>query len=119
MERELLTCDSLLEAIQNGDINRMRNLLSKEEILSFENQGFTPLNDAIMTNDFELIDTLLSFYKSNNLKLNAKDKHGWTPLHCAVTYCTKNDKDEEILKKMIEYPGTIIHVNVDSCKECK
>ena len=55
-------------------------LTHKADIRAKDNAGRTPLHEAILTGDKDVVELLLA-HKAN---INAKDKEGGTPLHWAV-----------------------------------
>eukprot|EP01031_Cornospumella_fuschlensis_P033400 gene33400-40407_t len=67
-----------------GSISEMLQLIMRGcSINSGDGEGLTCLHHACEYNRLDVVEALLDIGKSS-LVLNAQDKYGWTPLHCAV-----------------------------------
>jgi Zn-dependent protease with chaperone function len=82
----------LMEASQEGDVKRVRELLEAgENPIEMNEYGESSLFIAIANEDEEIIKTLLD----NGADVNLQDEYGWTPLMSAVM--TENTEIGKIL----------------------
>jgi ankyrin repeat protein len=71
----------LIEAAFICDLVRVRELLAAGANVNVrDDEGRTPLHQAVLGNSLGLVGLLLE-YKAD---VNAPDEHGWTPLHFAA-----------------------------------
>src|SRR4051812_38504765 len=101
---------TLNDAIKQKDILAIKSMLQEND-LKIEG-GHPPLHEALMTTDLSIIKLIMDYYSKQNINVNLKDEYGWTAcnfipcqfitdvavVHCAVTFCTKTEDDERIVK---------------------
>uniref|UniRef100_A0AC34RJ42 Uncharacterized protein n=1 Tax=Panagrolaimus sp. JU765 TaxID=591449 RepID=A0AC34RJ42_9BILA len=72
---------ALLEATSRGDIQEVERLLqAKSDPDSHNEDGLTPLHQAAIDNNEQLVRLLLHY----NANVNVVDSEGWSPLHAAA-----------------------------------
>lgn len=71
---------SLFIAIKQNKLDRVINLLIREDINGQNGNGYTPLNWAIKWNRTSIISYLLD----QNINVNIPNNHGWSPLHQTI-----------------------------------
>eukprot|EP01119_Soliformovum_irregulare_P001805 TRINITY_DN1159_c0_g2_i1.p1 TRINITY_DN1159_c0_g2~~TRINITY_DN1159_c0_g2_i1.p1 ORF type:complete len:877 (+),score=308.98 TRINITY_DN1159_c0_g2_i1:74-2704(+) len=114
LRREDSSVKTILEAIQNQDVQAVKRLLTVDEIKKLESAGTPPLHEAIETGNHDLIEAFLDFYRKSNHSINAKNRQGWTALHALVSTCNQHERDQALLKRMLEFPGILVDIeNVD------
>eukprot|EP01119_Soliformovum_irregulare_P012083 TRINITY_DN3114_c0_g1_i1.p1 TRINITY_DN3114_c0_g1~~TRINITY_DN3114_c0_g1_i1.p1 ORF type:complete len:992 (+),score=287.31 TRINITY_DN3114_c0_g1_i1:99-3074(+) len=100
---------SLIDAIKQRNVDKVRAAMNVSEISRFEAASVPPLSEALATGHHPVIDLVLGYYETHStLKVNATDKIGWTPLHCAVSYCVRDDRDEDILERLLGFSNIIV-----------
>eukprot|EP01113_Clastostelium_recurvatum_P011680 TRINITY_DN1597_c0_g1_i1.p1 TRINITY_DN1597_c0_g1~~TRINITY_DN1597_c0_g1_i1.p1 ORF type:complete len:688 (-),score=192.59 TRINITY_DN1597_c0_g1_i1:164-2140(-) len=106
------TATELHTAVELKDQKKVRKLLTKkkarQQLMTFDADGQTPLNLAIKHNDVELVDIILSGFKQNKADINVKDKNGYTALHQAVAV-----SDDRVLMMLLQYDGIDVDVEND------
>lgn len=87
---------SLTAAIRAGDINRVREAITKQEDLDQGDNDFkvTPLNWALLTGNTEIVDLLLE----GGADVNRPNSDGNTPLHGAA-FVGRDDLVAKLLEK--------------------
>jgi ankyrin repeat protein len=102
------------KAVLENDIEALRKLFSKTKkhkwrisYLTYHDQdGLTPMANAIKHNRIDHLTVLLEAYKEAKLDINTKDKNGYTILHLAV------QSSEKVLMAILQCEG--IDVNVQN-----
>lgn len=69
--------------------------------------GRTPLQEAVLANNFEQAKILLEHGADPNAVIHSKDKMGWSPIHVAAF-----DNNERLLKLLIKH-GALVNVQID------
>jgi len=93
------TISPLFEAVQAGDVIRVKSLLAKGADVNAKDEllGLTPLHAAALMGSKEIVEVLLA----NKADVNAKSKDGLTPVEAAIAH-----KDiQEIIQNYLAKTG--------------
>ncbi len=101
--------DALFNAIANGDINTVSNLINQvSNINSIKDEfGNSPLHIAIKYHHLDIVKILIN----EGINLNEKDKYGKNALHLAIIYSNAEENNTDIvweIIKKISYDDNII-----------
>lgn len=79
---------------------------TKNQLISFNEEGNTFLHSCILSQNMAIIEAALKYWQKLGLSLNIKDKNGWSILHTAFySYSTGSNIEETILRLLLETPG--------------
>ncbi|WP_456201480.1 ankyrin repeat domain-containing protein [Wolbachia endosymbiont of Protocalliphora sialia] len=87
-QAELRLNKQLLTAVQDGDFEKVKDLVSRGASLDAANidaqdkDGKTPLHFAAQEGNLDMVQ----FFLNRGANIKAKDMYGWTPLHFASAY---------------------------------
>nr|WP_253309278.1 ankyrin repeat domain-containing protein [Rickettsia endosymbiont of Ceutorhynchus assimilis] len=87
-QAELQLNKQLLTAVQDGDFEKVKDLVSRGASLDAANidaqdkDGKTPLHFAAQEGNLDMVQ----FFLNRGANIKAKDMYGWTPLHFASAY---------------------------------
>ncbi len=110
--------DALFNAIANGDINTVSNLINQvSNINSIKDEfGNSPLHIAIKHHHLDIVKILIN----KGINLNEEDKYGRNALHLAIIYSSKEkDESTDIIWEIIDrisYDDNIIFELTDKGK---
>ncbi|XP_057398282.1 apoptosis-stimulating of p53 protein 1 isoform X1 [Balaenoptera acutorostrata] len=108
----------LLDASLEGEFDLVQRIIYEVEDPSKPNdEGITPLHNAVCAGHHQIVKFLLDF----GVNVNAADSDGWTPLHCAAS-CNS----VHLCKQLVEsgaaiFASTISDVETaaDKCEEAE
>jgi len=99
---------SISYAIERNDAERIRILLvpsRKAEAQERDEFQSTPLHAAVKSQNPDIVQAFLQFYKEQNLDINVKDMYGWTVMHVAANYSSGSGNEDDVLRLLLEHPG--------------
>lgn len=99
-------------AVQERNGERVKQILDLDPTkLCYCNKNeLTPLTLAVVKNDLDMVELLLSYYEKNPDKCDINEGYGKTKNTILHTVCSLSDVNDEILHKIIGFP----HIDVDT-----
>lgn len=103
---------SLHIAVQERDLERAKQILELDptKLNHYNRNEQTPLHIAIIKNDLDMVNLLLSYYEQNKDKCNINEGYGKTKNTILHTLCGLSNVEDEVFNAIIKYPHLDVEV---------